>query len=430
MLQRLQAPVLVALLASVWLLAALPSAARSQPSAPTIAITSPATGATVKGTVAITATATAGAGDHPSEVVFYDGVNDIGDVDCQSQQSCVASINWHATGLSGQHSLTARVQTEEGLSATSVAVVVTVVSPPPTVSITTPSSGATVKGTVTVSASGATDPSQVDYPTYITVYDGVNKIGVIECQGQPTCQGSVSWHATGLSGSHTLTARIQTYNNVSVTSPVVTVTVVSPPPTVAITSPRSGSALGGTIAVRVAGATDPSQVDYPTSIAVYDGTAEIGSVACQGQQSCAGSLQWNTKGLTGRHTLTAVIDTEDNNSAKSQPVVVGGARRKHRSRRPYAVASCHLASLTAPLRWRDRGVCTIDKAPAGTRVAIQYRNSSGGWTTVVRGRVSRDGRFKFSLHAGAPATYPLAILISASRATAATRTVIGTLHIG
>ena len=231
------------LLAAVCMSLALAQAG-AEPPPPSVAITSPVESATVKGVVTITATATAGTGDHPISVSFYDGVNHIADYSCEHQEPCMASVHWEATGLSGPHSLTAHVDTEEGLSATSTPVMVTVVSPPPTVAITAPTNGSTVKGTVVVSASGATDPSQVDYPTGISFYDGVNEIGSINCQGQQTCQGSISWKATGLSGVHTLTARMHTDNGLSVTSPGVAVNVLSPSPTVTITRPSSGATLG------------------------------------------------------------------------------------------------------------------------------------------------------------------------------------------
>jgi hypothetical protein len=421
---------LVGSLLSAVCLALAPGAARAETPPPTVAITGPTEGSMVKGVVTIDATARAGAGDHIGSISFYDGVNHIGDYYCENQESCTASVHWEATGLSGPHSLTARADTEAGLSTTSAPVTVTVVSPPPTVSITAPANGATVKGTVTVSASAATDPSQVDYPTEISFYDGVNDIGHIDCQGQQTCQGAVSWPATGLSGAHTLTARVNTNDSLTVTSAPVTVNVVSPPPTVRITRPGSGAALGGTLTVSVVGSTDPSQMDYPTGMTVFDGTSEIGSINCQGQQSCAGSLSWNTKGLTGQHALTAVIHTNTGRTATSPRVIVGGSPQRRRRALPAAGASCHLASLAVPLRHRDRGLCTIRGAPTGTRVAIQYRNRAGGWTTVVRGHVARGGRFHFSLHGVRRSSYTLAILIYASRASAAARVPFGTLHIG
>src|SRR5580692_5629050 len=96
-----------------------------------VSITSPTESSTVKGTVKITATAAAGAGDHVNTVVFYDGPSTIGTFDCEGAQPCVATESWSATGLSGTHSLTARAFTAEGGSATSAAVSVSVESPPP-----------------------------------------------------------------------------------------------------------------------------------------------------------------------------------------------------------------------------------------------------------------------------------------------------------
>lgn len=416
----------VPLLLSCW---AWPAPAPARPAAPTIVIVSPTSGATVEGNVRITATSTAGAGDVPTSITFYDGVNNIGTEQCEGQQTCTTSIEWEATGLSGSHALTAGVTTEEGLSTTSAPVSVTVLSPPPTVSVTSPSGGSTVEGTVTIAVSGATDPSQADYPTSISVYDGVNSIGTISCQGQQTCQGTVTWSATGLSGRHTLTARIYTHEEGSATSLPDVVNVVSPAPTVRITSPHAGARLGGDITISVAGATDPSQADYPEEISVYDGTSEIGSVYCQGQQTCAGSVKWSTTGLKGPQTLSAVIHTHDERSAKSAPVIVGESAHRAVRRLARAAPTCHLETLILPMRHGDPGVCIVRGAPRGTHVAIQYESAPGSWVTVVRGRLSRHGRFHFKLTGTRRATYALTILISASRSSALTRVSIGVLHI-
>jgi Bacterial Ig domain len=408
------------------LLAIAPWTAYADPPTPTISITSPTAGSTVMGDVTITATATAGPGDYPNYISYRDGVNDIGSTNCEGQRTCTTSIKWPATGLSGQHTLTAYVATSEGGSATSAPVTVTVVSPPPTVSITSPTPGSTVEGTVSISVSGATDPSQVDYPTSIDVYDGVNYLNSVDCQGQQTCQGSVSWRTTGMSGPHTLTAKIHTNKGVSEISAPVTVTVVSPPPTVTITNPRSGTPLnGGVIIVSASGATNPSQVDYPTSISIYDGTGEVGNFGCQGQTTCSGSVRWNTSGLKGAQKIYAEIHTNTGRTANSPVVVVGNSPgRRHSS------ASCHLRSFAVPLRRADRGYCVIHGAPARTPVDLQYRNLSGGWTTVVRGHVMRGGRFTFTLRGAKRATFPLSLLIGSSRLYVTTRVSIGTLQIG
>jgi hypothetical protein len=416
------------LIGSLLGLAMLPLAAvaSAQVPAPTVVITSPAAGSSVKGVVRISANATAASGQRIDSITFFDGANEIKQLYCENESTCSASVEWEATGLSGTHDLYAVADQSEGPNGTAE-VAVNVVSPPPSVSITTPSSGATVAGTVTVAASGATDPSQNDYPTSITVYDGVNEIDTFDCQGQQTCQGSVTWKATGLTGTHSLTATIHTDNGLSVTSPAVEVTVVSPAPQVKITSPAAGARLGGTIVVRVSGATDPSQEDYPTSIDVYDGTNEIGSVGCQGQQTCGGSVSWNTKGLSGRHTLSAVIHTERGRSATSSHVVVGYVPQPHAL--GHAAAHCQLASLSIHIRKRDRGICALPRVPMGTPVEIQYRSGSHGWATAVRGHVASGGVYRFSLRGVKRATYVLAILVGANKTFTTTRVSIATLHI-
>jgi hypothetical protein len=410
------------LLTVVWLSLVPADAVAASP--PTIAIASPVASATVKGTVRVEATAMASSGDYPTSLAFYDGVNKIGSMSCQKQQSCSAFVEWHATGLSGQHELTAQAETNEGQSATSAAVMVTVVSPPPSVKITNPDPGATAKGTVIVSAEAATDPSQEDYPTAITFYDGVNKIGYVHCQGQQTCQGQLEWHATGLTGTHTLTASVSTNRNMSVTSAPVIVTVISPPPTVTITHPANGTPLRGTITIAVSGATDPSQVDYPTGIEVSDGTTNIGDVSCQGQQTCSGTIQWNTAGLKGVQVLRATIHTNTNREAASVPIYVGGVPSK-----PHAKIRCHLAAFHVHTRHSDEGTCIASNVPVGTAVAIQYRATGHAWKTAASGHIGRSGRYNFILRSPKRATFQLSVLVSQSGKYAATRLSIGTLHV-
>ncbi|MGA2471513.1 MAG: Ig-like domain-containing protein [Solirubrobacteraceae bacterium] len=410
-----------AILAATWTTRP-PSAAIASPPAPTIAITSPAAGSTVEGTIAITATATAGTGDYPTGINFYDGPKNIGSAGCQAPQpSCTDTVNLNGTGMSGQHTLTAQVSTNAGLSATSAPVVVTIVSPPPAVSITSPSAGATVEGNVTVSAAAETDPSQDDFPGNITFYDGFSRIGSVSCRQQEACQVSLTWNATGLSGTHALTAQVTTQTGVSATSAPVDVTVDSPGPTVEITSPVSGSPLEGSMTIEVTAATDPSQVDYPSGITVSYGVNHgIGNVRCQAQPTCSGSVQWNTTGLTGQQTLTAVVNTNTGRTATSAPVLVG---------KRLIAATCQLATLQVASGRKDGGKCKVPGVPAGTKVRIQYQNASGGWTTVVRGKVTRHGTFHFTVFAKQPATYQLSILVSGDRTYATTRVIIGTLVI-
>lgn len=404
---------------------------------PTVAISSPTQSSTVEGTVKVVASATASAGQTIDSIAFYDGANEIGGGECEAQPTCEASVQWKATGLSGTHTLTARAYQSDESSGTSSPVAVTVVSPDPTVSITSPTAGSTVKGTIAISVTGATDPSQEDYPTSIVVFDGVNEVGEIQCQGQQTCQGTVTWRATGLSGVHGLKAKLTTKDGLGVESPLVNVTVVSPPPTVTITSPSSSARLGGTIMVRASGETDPSQADYPTSIVVYDGVSEIGEISCQGQQTCAGSVKWETHGLKGAQKLDAVIHTQTNRSATSPRVVVGAPQPRPKPKpkpkppaKSYVKGACKLVKIVVSVGHSDHGSCLLPGVPAGTRVAVQYRSKSSGWTTAVRNRVGHRGVFRFRLHSRRKAVYVLSLLVYPSRAYAATRLPIGTLRIG
>jgi hypothetical protein len=387
-----------------------------------VSLTSPTPGATIEGTVTLTAIASEAPNDGDVDsVTFYDGANKIGYYYCVDQPNCVASATWDATGLSGQHSLTA-VATgfNNGAQTTSAAVPVTVVSPPPTVSITSPAAGSTVAGAIVVTASAATDPSQTDYPTSIVLSDGANSLGTVSCQAQSTCQGSAKWNATGLSGTHTLTATVQTHTGLTATAPPVAVTVLSPGPTVRIVAPSRGAPLGRKFQIRVVGETDPTQVDYPTGITVYDGAQRIGVVRCQGQRTCSGSVTWDATKLSRQQRLTAVIQTKTRRSATSMAVDVGMAIEKVAPR-------CSLASLSVTVGQPDRGQCTLTDVPTGTYVAIEYK-SHGRWLTVLSGTVSR-GRFVFTLADASRGSTQLWIVVDATARTARVRTPIGTLQV-
>jgi hypothetical protein len=395
--------------------------AASAASPPSVSILKPEAAATVQGTVTVEATATASPGDYPTHIAFFDGATQIGVANCPGLETCVVSIEWHATGLSGPHSLTATAQTNEGQHATSAAVAVSVVSPPPTAKVTSPAAGATVAGTVAVSVEAATDPSQEDYPRVISVFDGSQELGLVNCPGQETCQGQVSWRATGLSGTHTLTAAVSTNRGVSATSVPVAVTVVSPPPMVTITQPAAGTPLAPTMTVAATAVTDPSQDDYPIAIGIFDGNDEIGRFNCQGQPTCSVSGQWNTTGLKGVQVLHATVHTNRGREAPSAPVSVGVA--------PPARASCRLSSKRVRARHQDTGRCTVHGPPAGTSVAVQYRIGSGPWRTRLAGRIPHDGQFLFTFHQARRGPVQLSVLISAAGGYAQTRVSLGTLHV-
>src|SRR2546428_3715545 len=120
---------------------------------PTVSITSPAAGVTVADTVTVAGSATDNVGVVGVQFKL-DGLN-LG----AELTAAPYAISWTTTTASnGTHTLTAVARDAAGNTATAVAVSVTVFNDttPPTVSMTAPSTGATVSGTITVSAD-ATD---------------------------------------------------------------------------------------------------------------------------------------------------------------------------------------------------------------------------------------------------------------------------------
>src|SRR6266480_2738772 len=208
---------------------------------PTVSITSPVSGATVGGTTSVTASASDNVGVVGVQFLL-DGAN-LGVEDTTAPYS----VSWNTTTASnGSHTLTAVARDAAGNRTTSAPVTVTVFNDttPPTVSITSPVSGATVGGTTSVTANASDNVGVVGVQFLL---DGAN-LGVEDA----AAPYSVSWNTTTASnGSHTLTAVARDAAGNRTTSAAVTVTVFNDttPPTVSITSPVSGATVGGTTSV-------------------------------------------------------------------------------------------------------------------------------------------------------------------------------------
>jgi hypothetical protein len=271
---------------------------------PSVALTAPAAGSTVSGTVAVSANATDSGGI--AGVQFrLDGVN-LGAEDLTAPYS----VTWNTTtATAGSHTLTAQARDTAGNLASS-AVTVTVAAPtdttPPSVSITAPAAGSTVSGTVSVSAN-ATDAGGIAGVQFRL--DGVN-LGAEDL----TAPYSVTWNTTtATAGSHTLTAQARdTAGNLA--SSAVTVTVAAPtdttPPSVSITAPAAGSTVSGTVSVS-ANATDAGGIAGVqfrldgVNLGAEDLTAPY-------------SVTWNTTTATaGSHTLAAQARDTAGNLASS-----------------------------------------------------------------------------------------------------------------
>ncbi|MGH9189995.1 MAG: Ig-like domain-containing protein, partial [Acidimicrobiales bacterium] len=188
-------------------------------SPPTVSVTAPTNGATVSGP-AVTVSATASDDVGVARVQFtVDGTN-LG----AAVTTLPFSITWNtATTGNGSHVLRAQAYDAAGNVGTSGPVTVTVANSdttPPTVSLTSPTSGQTVSGTVTVTAS-ASDNVGVTRLDYLV--DG-QILGVFSPPAY-----TFAWNTTTVSnGSHTLSARGHDAAGNVGTSASVTVTVANP----------------------------------------------------------------------------------------------------------------------------------------------------------------------------------------------------------
>ncbi len=202
---------------------------------PAVSLTAPASSATVAGAVTVSATA--------SDNVAVVGVQFRVDGAPLGLEDLISpySVSWNTTtATNGSHTLTAVARDAAGNTTTSSGVAVTVDNSAPTVTLTAPSSGATVSGTVTVSATATDNVGVVGVQFRL---DGAN----LDAE-DTTAPYSVSWNTTtAANGSYTLTAvaRDAAGNTTTSSSVAVTVSNTSPPP-LNITTTSLPSATVGT----------------------------------------------------------------------------------------------------------------------------------------------------------------------------------------
>jgi YVTN family beta-propeller protein len=253
-------------------LAAVPSpvAAQVDSTPPSVSITSPAAGQRVGRNVTITAAVT-DSGKVASVTFRVDGAV-VG-----TDSKAPYSVRWNTKGVAdGAHTIRADARDAAGNVGTSAPIAVIVgevlTSPadttPPTVSITAPSGGAQVTGTVAVSAS-ASDAVGV---TSVTFFVDGTAIGT-----DTSSPYSVSWNSTtAAAGSHTFRAEARdAAGNVGVSAPIsATIAASNRPPSVTMTT-TAASYVAPAALTLTATASDSdgtvSRVDF------YEGSTVIGS---------------------------------------------------------------------------------------------------------------------------------------------------------
>jgi hypothetical protein len=308
--------------------------------APTAAITSPSAGATVAGVVQVGASGTVDASqtDTASAMqLFVDGAASGDPVACPATKSCAVSLPWDASGLLGTHKLHVKFTTATGAFVVTNDISVNVTSAPPSSVVSSPASGSTVSGVVTVVTTGGVSPTQTDSPVSMQLLiDGTAFSAASPCTASPAvphgCSVPYTWDTTGLFGAHTLQAKFVTHKGVIVLSAVSTVTVSSPAPAVVITSPADSSTVHRDVTITVTGAVDATQTDAPASMKLtLDGKALDAAKPCASAptapRTCAASFAWSTLGLTGKHILVATLTTAKGAVGLSKPTaayVYGG----------------------------------------------------------------------------------------------------------
>ncbi len=279
--------------------------------APSVSMTAPADGATVSGTVTLSATASDNRG--VAGVQFLIDEVALG----PEATSEPYAMSWDSTtASSGSHTLSARARDAAGNVATSAPVSVAVDNMPPTISMTAPVNGATVSGITTVSATASDNIAVVGVQFLL---DGV-ALGAEDT----TAPFSISWDsATASSGSHTLSAQARdAAGNVTTSaSTMVSVTSDNAAPTISMTAPVNGTTVSGTVTLS---ATASDNIGVVGVQFLLDGVA-LGTE----DRTAPYSISWNTQKVSaGKHVLSARARDAAGNQTTSAGIAVTVSKKK------------------------------------------------------------------------------------------------------
>ena len=329
-----------------------------------VTMTSPASGSTVSGTVPVSASVSIIGLITVRGVQFKLDDANLGAEDSSSPYS----VSWNTTTAgNGSHTLRAVARDLLGVQYTSNAVTVTVSNAPPpppqdttppSVSITSPSNGKTVSGTVTVTASASDNVGVAGVQFSI---DGAN-FGAEDT----SAPYSISWNTAAASnGSHAITAVARDAAGNRTTSTPVTVTVSNAPPpppdttppTVSITSPANGATISATVTVTASASDNVGVVGVQFQLDGVNGGAE--------DTSAPYSISWNTATASnGSHTITAVARDAAGNRTTSAPVTVTVANGPPSDTTPPTV------SITSPSSGQTVSATVTVTASASDNVGV------------------------------------------------------------
>ncbi|MHA7630203.1 Ig-like domain-containing protein [Corallococcus sp. M7] len=257
--------------------------------APTVAIVSPAAGTVLSGTVSLTATAT-----DNTPVSRVDFRAELNSTTLCNAYSPSFSCSWNTRALpNGATRVRAEVRDPAGNLVYSEWLTFTLNNDltPPTITVTAPVAGATVRGNVVLSVD-ASDPSGIAFVMFMV--DGTS-VGT-----DATPPYTLTWNSALLAnGTHTVSARTwDSVYNMADSAPVnITVDNDTVAPEVSFTSPVEGAVLQGTVTL-AANASDASGINR---VEFYRGTTLLAI-----DSSAPYTYDWATRGLAnGAYTLTA-----------------------------------------------------------------------------------------------------------------------------
>ncbi|HEX6488994.1 MAG TPA: Ig-like domain-containing protein [Candidatus Dormibacteraeota bacterium] len=284
-------------------LQAVPALAGASPVS--VSIQSPAAGGTVSGSITVSGSASSKFGIQSVRVAVDSGAAQTATLGTKSGWTFALNTN---TLSNAAHRLTATATDKRGNSS-SASETVTVNNPPPTIAISSPTAGASVAGSVSVSGTAASA-------------SGISAVQVeLDSNGWVNASGSTNWSATvdvsaATDGTHTLSAKAtDAYGRSTTTSESVT---VANPLHITITNPAAGSTDSG----------------YLTVTGTADGPASINDVAVQVDQCgcivATGTSSWSVQIDTSQytyaaHTITATVYDSAGHSATASVSVTFAA---------------------------------------------------------------------------------------------------------
>jgi len=282
----------------------------SDTQSPSVAITSPAYNNSVSGNVLVEVDASDDTG--VSQVVLHANGQSIG-----SDSTAPYQFSWNsAQAADGNATLTAYAYDMANNTGISSGVTVNVNNQPdnvdttaPTVSIISPAAGSnTISGTVKITVNASDDTGVTDVALYVN-----GRIAGTDS----TAPYEFNWDSTRVDdGNVTFVAHAYDAASNKGTSSTVMATVDNLPnvvdttaPSIAISNPGNDATVSGTVSIN-ASASDDVGV---TQLLVYIDN----SLKCSSADAASLNCSWNTRKLSGTHTITAVARDAAGNSRQS-----------------------------------------------------------------------------------------------------------------